>query len=75
MSSRYISREIDVPPIDLEEYIPSEIGKLNNPQTAIPEIAKDTELMVLIDRAVRCVPTSHTLVRWDSRGEWHLSSK
>lgn len=68
-----IFRESDVQPVDLKEFVPPEIGKLDNPQTAIPEIAKNTELIAHIDRAVQSIPTNHVLVRLDSRGEWNLS--
>ncbi len=50
-----------------EDYVPSELATLDNPQTALPAIAKDTRLTALIDEAVGRIPTQHDLFLGDSR--------
>ena len=50
-----------------EEFVPQELCALDNPQTAIPAIAKDTHLVSLIDEAIRRIPTCHDLYCGDSR--------
>jgi hypothetical protein len=52
---------------DLSRYIPEELAKFADPQTAIPRIAKDAQSIRLIERAVHQVPTSHSLYRGDAR--------
>ena len=52
---------------DLSRYVPEELTKLGDHQTAIPRIAKDAESIRLIERAVQHVPTSHALFRGDAR--------
>jgi len=52
---------------NLSRYVPEELTKLGDPQTAIPRIAKDAESIRLIERAVQHVPTSHSLFRGDAR--------
>ena len=52
---------------DLSAYVPKGLGRLDNPQTAIPRLAKDSEAVREIERAVRSVPTSHWLYRGDGR--------
>jgi len=51
----------------MEDYVPSQLQNLDNPQTAIPAIAKDQDLLRLIDEAVQQVPTSHEVRLGDSR--------
>lgn len=51
----------------LSRYVPGEFAKLEDPQTAIPRIAKDSKSIQLIERAVHQVPTSHWLHRGDAR--------
>jgi modification methylase len=53
--------------MDLGEFVPPEVYPLNNPQTAIPRIAKDKKLIRLIEEAVRTVPTKHSLNLGDAR--------
>lgn len=55
---------------DLSRYVPEELAKLDDPQTAIPRIAKDAHSIGLIERAVHQVPTSHSIHRGDAR---HMS--
>jgi len=52
---------------DLSRYVPGELAKLDDPQTAIPRIAKDPQSVGLIERAVHQVPTSHSIYRGDAR--------
>jgi len=51
----------------LEEYIPDEVSSLENPQTDIPRIAKDKELIHKIESAARQIPSNHELVLGDAR--------
>jgi len=50
-----------------EEYVPAELRALDDPQTAIPTIAKDRRLLSLIDEAVQQIPTRHHLCLADAR--------
>jgi DNA modification methylase len=52
---------------DLSVYIPKGLGELDNSQTAIPRLAKDSKAVLEIERAVRSVPTSHRLNHGDGR--------
>jgi len=52
---------------DLSRYVPEELAKLDDPQTAIPRIAKDAHSIRLIERAVHQVPSSHSIYRGDAR--------
>ena len=60
---------------DLEDYVPAELRSLENPQTAIPAIAKDRRLLALIDEAVQQVPTQHDLYLGDARQMASLTPK
>lgn len=51
----------------LDAFIPREIGKLANPQTDLPRIARDPKLMAAIEEQVRRVPTTHDLYLNDAR--------
>jgi len=53
--------------MDLQRYLPSELRTLANPQTDIPRIAKDPELMGLIEKTIRQIPTTHALYHQDAR--------
>lgn len=57
---------------DLWQSVPKELRSLENPQTAIPAIAKDARLMSLIDNAVRSIPTTHHLFLRDARSLGNL---
>jgi DNA modification methylase len=57
------SREQD----DLSQYVPPEVGKLDDPQTAIPRIAKTSNLVKIIEAAVQRIPTVHKLYLGDAR--------
>jgi len=52
---------------DVAAFIPSEIGRLENPQTDLPRIARDPRLTALIEAAVREIPTTHDLCLHDAR--------
>src|SRR5258708_8143352 len=54
--------------VDLSRYVPDELAKFDDPQTATPRIAKDAQSIRLIERAVHQVPTSHSLYLGDARG-------
>lgn len=51
----------------LDQYVPDELKILDNPQTAMPRIAKDSGLMASVHSAVQQIPTAHTLHLGDSR--------
>lgn len=52
---------------DLRRWLPEELRSLEDPQTAIPAIAKNAKLLGLIDNAVRSIPTVHDLFLKDAR--------
>lgn len=60
---------------DLSPYVPEELRKIEDPQTAIPRIAKDARSIHLIERAVQHVPTSHSLYLGDARDMSCLESE
>jgi len=51
----------------LEPYLPPGLPSLDNPQTALPAIAKDPALIARIHDAVQSVPTRHELFLGDAR--------
>ena len=51
----------------LSEFVPTELRELDDPQTAIPRIAKDKRLLRLIQEAVQQVPTRHVAYLADAR--------
>lgn len=50
-----------------EDYVPDELRSLDDPQTAIPAIAKDRRLLGLVHEAVQQIPTKHDLHLGDAR--------
>jgi DNA modification methylase len=52
---------------DLSSFVPQELARLGDPQTAIPRLAKDARSIQLIERAVHQVPTSHSIYLGDAR--------
>lgn len=48
-------------------FLPSELARLDDPQTAIPRIAKEASLTRKIEAAAQRVPTQHTLHERDAR--------
>jgi DNA modification methylase len=53
--------------MELEKYIPEGILPLDDPQSALPAIAKNPVLLARIHEAVQCIPTAHELVHGDAR--------
>ncbi|HEY2414664.1 MAG TPA: site-specific DNA-methyltransferase [Pirellulaceae bacterium] len=51
---------------DLEDYLPPELRTIDDPQVALPAIAKDSRLISLIDESVRRIPTQHDVFRGDA---------
>ena len=62
-----MSRKRDIICEDPVDYVPPEIGHPENPQTAIPTLAKDGELVRCIETSVQQMPTLHELYREDAR--------
>ena len=60
---------------DLQQYLPAELRSLEDPQTAIPAIAKDARLLGLIEEAIGQVPTTHDLHLGDAREMAALAPK
>lgn len=54
-------------PLDLFEYLPKELKEIDNPQTAIPRIAKEQRLTTTIESIVQCISTHHDLYLRDAR--------
>lgn len=50
-----------------EDFVPHELRTLEDPQTAIPAIAKNPKQVALIAEAVQRIPTKHDLFRGDAR--------
>jgi DNA modification methylase len=50
-----------------EDFLPDGLPLLDNPQIALPAIAKDVRLIELIQDAVQRIPTSHNLHLGDAR--------
>jgi DNA modification methylase len=61
---------LPVAPPGLTSYLPGVLPPLDNPQTALPAIAKERSVVARIEEAVHRVPTSHTLCLMDSREPW-----
>jgi modification methylase len=53
--------------LDFSNFVPDEFRELENPQTAIPRIAKDPDAVKTIERAIHTIPTTHDLYRGDAR--------
>ena len=49
------------------QYVPREVWGLENPQTAIPRIAKDSDLVRRIEARVQNIPTAHDVYLGDAR--------
>ena len=52
---------------DYSVFLPDAVCDLENPQTDIPRIAKDHQLLMQIENALRQLPTKHKLFEGDSR--------
>lgn len=53
--------------VDLGKYVPRDLRRLKDPQTAIPAIAKDKKLISQVEAAVSEIPTLHQLHLGDAR--------
>ena len=53
--------------VDLAPFVPAELLNLDNPQTAIPRIAKDAKLTSIIENHIQKIPTTHNLHHGDAR--------
>ena len=51
----------------LDEFVPDELRELDDPQTAIPRIARTPKLTRLVEAAVQQIPTKHVLNLGDAR--------
>jgi DNA modification methylase len=51
-----------------EGFLPAELTHIDDLQTAIPQIARDKELVAAIARSVRKIPTKHKVLLGDARG-------
>jgi DNA modification methylase len=51
----------------LDQYLPADLLRFENHQTAIPAIAKDAKLVSQIEQCVQRIPTTHTIYRRDAR--------
>lgn len=67
IAGRYVPRQGTVLENNLDAYLPKAVQSLDNPQTDIPRIAKDTALMRSIEQAVQSVPTEHHIWQGDAR--------
>lgn len=50
-----------------ERFLPPAVSCLADPQTALPRIAKDRQLVAQIEEAVHSIPTEHRLLNADAR--------
>lgn len=50
-----------------QNYLPSSVARLENPQADLPRIAKDKKLLAEIEAAVQQIPTEHRLIQGDAR--------
>lgn len=53
--------------VDLEAFLPPDLRKIGDLQTAIPRIAKDQRLVKAIRDSVQRIPSRHVLVHGDAR--------
>jgi len=52
---------------ELSPYVPKHLLRIENLQTALPQLAKDPATLSEIVRSVRSIPTHHLLLKGDSR--------
>ena len=53
--------------MNLTELLPKKLRELDDPQRAMPRIAKDAKLTAEIEATIAEIPTSHDLRRCDAR--------
>jgi DNA modification methylase len=54
-------------PVAADAFVPPEFLRFDDPQTALPALAKNVESMAIIAEALKRVPTRHRLVNGDAR--------
>lgn len=64
---KILHNDIENERADLSGFVPKELIDIGDPQTAIPRIAKNPELIQIISGALQQVPTSHSLYLGDAR--------
>jgi len=64
--------EIAASAFDAAAFLPKELRTIDDPQTALPRIAKDERLTRAIEGSVSQVPTNHVLYLQDARSMSHL---
>lgn len=60
-------QRIHNPAVDLSYYLPAGLSQLENPQTDLPRIAKDSKHTRAIEQAVQSIPTNHMIWLGDAR--------
>ena len=58
---------VGLPRIDLNNWIPSEVGSIANHQTGLPRIAKDANVVAAIESRLAQIPTTHDVYNGDAR--------
>ena len=59
----------------LSEYVPFELQQVADPDTAIPELAKNVRAMAAVEEAIRRIPTTHDLHLSDARVSPRLAAE
>ncbi len=67
VATKRTGRRHDARFLDLSQYVPKQVGQISDHQVDLPRIARDPTLTVLIDQALRRIPTIHDLFLHDSR--------
>ena len=60
---------------DHSQFLPRQLANLENPQTDIPRLAKDTRLLEQIEAAIQQIPTEHRILQADSRNLSFLQNR
>jgi DNA modification methylase len=63
---------IHATPLNLHDFVPSQIWPIEDIQKDIPRLAKDENAIELIERAIHTIPTTHSIYRGDTRRMSHL---
>ena len=69
-ANELVAAVFPIPPLvrpNLEEFVPAGLLSVEDPQTALPRIAKDQSLISQIETAILHVPTVHRFHRHDAR--------
>lgn len=60
-------------PKHLAQYLPIDrLPVIDNSQTVLPAIAKNSKLVAALERSIKRVPTTHRLIHQDSRKRWSV---